>query len=116
MLEALQVSGKLPGRSSVAMAAGHNKNRLLFAWDHRSRRRFLVDTGAEVSVLPITRADKSAGHQGTKLTAANGSSIHTYGKRQSHYNSTDDVLNGPLPLPKYPSHCWGQTFSGPTQS
>lgn len=63
------------------MAAGHNLNRLLYARDRVSRRHFLVDTGAEISVLPATRADKLSSSQGAWLTAANGSSIRTFGKR-----------------------------------
>ena len=74
----LQVPGKLPGRPPVAAAVGHNQYRLLYAWDHHSR---LVNTRAEVSVLPATRADKHANRQGGKLTAANGSGIRTYGTR-----------------------------------
>ena len=62
------------------MAAGHSKNRLLFARDCLSKRRFLVDTGAEISVLPATRTEKFSSSQGTKLTAANGSHIRTFGK------------------------------------
>lgn len=81
MPETLQVSGKLPGRPPVAAAVGHNQNRLLYAWDRYSRRRFLVDTGAEVSVLPATRADKHSNKQGGKLTATNGSGIRTFGTR-----------------------------------
>ncbi len=81
MYQTLQVSGKLPGRPPVAAAVGHNPTRLLYARDRLSGRRFLVDTGAEVSVFPATRSDRHSQPQGTKLTAANGSSIHTYGKR-----------------------------------
>ena len=82
MCTTLQIPGKLPGRLSVAMAAGHNNNRLLYARDRASRRRFLVDTGAEISVIPATRADKLSSNQGAKLTAANGSCIRTFGKRK----------------------------------
>ena len=34
------------------MAVGHNKTRLLYAWNHISGQRFLVDTGAEVAFFP----------------------------------------------------------------
>ena len=49
MLKTLQVSGKLTVWPSVAMAAGRNKHRLLYARDRRSRCQFLVDTGAVLS-------------------------------------------------------------------
>ena len=64
----------------MASAAGHNES-LLFAWDSHSGRRFLVDTGAEVSVLPATGLDTRTGQSGPSLKAANGSSIKTYGVR-----------------------------------
>ena len=81
MCQALQVSGKLPGRPPVAMAVGHNQTRLLYARDRYSGRRFLVDTGAEVSVFPASSKDRHSQPQKTKLTAANGSNIRTYGER-----------------------------------
>ena len=64
----------------MASAAGHNES-LLFTWDSHSGRRFLVDTGAEVSVLPATGLDTRTGQSGPSLKAANGSSIKTYGVR-----------------------------------
>ena len=77
----LHLVGKRAGRSHlVATATGLNDS-LLFAWDSRSGRRFLVDTGAEVSVLPATGLDTRIGQPGPPLKAANGSSITTYGVR-----------------------------------
>ena len=86
MCQTLQVSGKLPGRPPVAAAVGHNPTRLLYARDRYSGRRFLVDTGAEVSVFPASRSDRQSPSQGNTLTAANGSSIRTYGKRAVSLN------------------------------
>ena len=80
MFKTLHVCGKRPGLPSIAMAVGH-KTRLLYAQDLKSERRFLVDTGTEVSVFPATRMDRKSHFQGTKLTAANGSNICTYGER-----------------------------------
>ena len=59
----------------LASATGHTKG-LLFLCDEISGRQFLVDTGAEISILPATRLDKRTG---PVLLAANGSSIETYG-------------------------------------
>ena len=51
------VVGKRAGQPPVvASAAGLNKG-LLFLRDKLSRWKFLVDTGAEVSVLPATGLD-----------------------------------------------------------
>lgn len=60
--------------------AGHNSG-LLFLCDMVSKRQFLVDTGAEVSVLPVTGLDRRTRQTGPPLLAANGSSIKTYGMR-----------------------------------
>ena len=64
----------------MASATGRN-NSLLFLRDTISGRQFLVDTGAEVSVLPATGLDSRTAQPGPSLLAANGSSIKTYGSR-----------------------------------
>ena len=56
----------------------------LFVTDEKSKRRFLVDTGAQVSVTPASWADKVSGATGPNLQAAKGSSIATYGSRVVH--------------------------------
>ena len=66
----------------MASATGHNDS-LLYVWDRNSGRRFLVDTGAEVSVLPATGLDTRTNEAGPSLKAANGSSIKTYGVRST---------------------------------
>ena len=57
-------------------------NRLLHVQDQRSGRQFLVDTGAQVSVIPASGFDRISGQTGPKLVAANGSPIPTFGKRE----------------------------------
>ncbi|GFR76621.1 retrovirus-related Pol polyprotein [Elysia marginata] len=61
----------------------------LFVTDEKSKRCFLVDTGARVSVTPASWADKVSGATGQNLQAANGSSIATYGARvvQLHFGN-----------------------------
>ena len=54
---------------------------LLHVTDEFSGEVFLVDTGAEVSIVLPKRGDKET-RVGAKLTAANGSGILTYGKRK----------------------------------
>ena len=49
--------------------------------DSNTGIQFLVDTGAEYSVLPATPADRAGGTRGLTLQAANTSSIQTYGQR-----------------------------------
>ena len=60
-----------------------SSGRRLFVTDRRMGVRFLVDTGAEVSVLPTSRQDRTRHHSPSSppLTAVNGSSIKTFGQR-----------------------------------
>ena len=54
---------------------------LFFVRDRLSTHNFLVDTGAEISVLPPAGIERRNNTQGLVLLAANGSNIKTYGKR-----------------------------------
>ena len=60
-----------------------SSGRRLFVTDRRTGVRFLVDTGAEVSVLPTSRQDRTQQHfpSSPTLTAVSGSSIKAYGQR-----------------------------------
>ena len=59
-----------------------------------SERRFLVDTGAEVSLLPASSSDRNRNTPGLSLQAANNSTIPTYGTRSLTLD-----LSLPHPLP-----------------
>jgi len=84
----LLVLGKCRGRPTVAGVATGSLQRdpLLFAFDHNSGRRFLVYTGAEISVFPATGTDKRSGSFGPTLVAANHTSIRTYWNRTMSLN------------------------------
>ena len=64
------------------MASVGSRDPQLFITDTKSGRRFLVDTGAQVSVVPATWYDKRTSQAGPPLQAANGTPITTYGSRQ----------------------------------
>lgn len=55
-------------------------SRLFFVLDSHSDRKFLVDTGAEVSVLPASPSDRRSSPL-LHLHAVNGTSISVYGRR-----------------------------------
>ena len=77
MLPALHKQS-LPSRSSSAPP----QEGALSVFCRRLRRAFLIDSGADVSVFPISSAQKkSLPAASTNLRAANGSSIRTFGKR-----------------------------------
>ena len=67
--------------SPVVASTTSRNNGLLFLCETVSKRQFLVDTGAEVSVLPATGLDTRTKQPGPQLLAANGSSIRTFGTR-----------------------------------
>ena len=56
------------------------KSPLLYVADKLSGAQFLIDTGAEVSVIPCKLAPNCQYRQARELQAANGSSIATYGE------------------------------------
>nr|VZI14922.1 unnamed protein product [Spirometra erinaceieuropaei] len=76
-------SGRRSHPTVEATAAGSAANlhtRRLFLWDRIAGAKFLVDSGAEVSVVPPTPAERK--HRSSFcLTAANNSSIPTFGQR-----------------------------------
>lgn len=64
------------------MAEQHNgpTSRRLFIYDKATNIKFLIDSGADISVLPPSQADKQCS-QSLPLFAANGSTIRTYGSK-----------------------------------
>ena len=81
MPTAMWMVGKRAGWASVGAMASSQKDGLFFVRDKISGGRFLVDTGAEVSVFPATRMAMRSTQPGVSLVAANGSTIRTFGKR-----------------------------------
>ena len=60
--------GKRLGQSLAATRApGHQPSRLFHVTDRNSGLRFLVDTGAEASVIPATRTDRKHQQDGPGL-------------------------------------------------
>ena len=82
MSTSLSEVGKRPGQSLAATSdPGLPTSRLLFLTDANSGRRFLIDTGAEVSVVPPSATDRKNKQDCSGLRAVNGSSIATFGTR-----------------------------------
>ena len=90
MQTTMYLVGKRCGQSLVAAVTGHSGG-LLFLTDCISIQQFLVDTGAEVSVLPATGLNTRTKNPGQPLLAANGSTIHTYGKRKLTVHLTSNT-------------------------
>ena len=66
---------------AVTGVAGLSPSHLFYISDHSTNLNFLVDTGAEVSAIPPTRANRNNCQNGLTLQAINNTSIPTYGKR-----------------------------------
>ncbi|CAF96161.1 unnamed protein product [Tetraodon nigroviridis] len=74
-------AGKRQGQHSVAAVGAGEQEELLFVKDSLSGRRFLVDSGSQKSLLPPGGTNLSSLGTGPQLTAANGSSIKSFGTR-----------------------------------
>ena len=84
MPPALHLPGKRTGQPLVATgAAGRSQSRLFYIQDRTSGVRFLVDTGAEVSVLPPSGPPST--HRPTGFDT-NNSAIATFGTRSLTLN------------------------------
>ena len=78
--------GKLPGQSLAATnVTGLQPSRLFYITDTSTGLRFLVDTGAQVSVVPPP-ADRKRLQSGLNLQAVNDTPIRTYGTRSLTLN------------------------------
>ena len=74
--------GKLPGQPLRATnVTGLHPCRLHYVIDSSTHLRFLVDTGAQVSVIPPSPSDKKFAHSTLTLQAVNNTPIRTYGTR-----------------------------------
>ena len=67
--------GKLESRLPLASAAAGQNPSPISVCDKLSGSLFLIDSGAEVSLLPPTAADRTQGDRGKPLTAVNSSEI-----------------------------------------
>ncbi|CAH8497729.1 unnamed protein product [Dicrocoelium dendriticum] len=86
-VEKLNLDRKLPRRPVMATnGVGKAQSRLIYVRDYGSDTQFLVDTGAEVSVIPPMPGEPTTSLS-TSLSAANGTPIVTYG----HWSLTLDL-------------------------
>ncbi len=57
------------------------RSRVLYIHERNSGKRFMIDSGADVSAIPTTHADRQRPNIGFTLQAVNRTSIKTYGQR-----------------------------------
>ena len=66
-----------------------------YVCDDLSNRRFLVDTGAFVSVFPASAEDRASRQLGDmQLVSANGAIIRTYGSREVRFRFAGRTFSG----------------------
>lgn len=83
----MQLFGKRSSSSITAVDGQlHVKGRLFFIMEKETGHRFLIDTGAAVSVIPATEIDRKNRSSTAPLHVANGTSIKTYGDRSLTLN------------------------------
>ena len=78
MLRAVQQVGKLKSRASVASVAAGS----LTLHDAKTNKSFLINTGAEVSVVPATPQERQGAPLAKEHVASNGSRIRCYGEKK----------------------------------
>jgi len=80
----VQLAGKRPSGPADVNTVGPHPAQLVLR-DKLTGRDFLIDTGAQVSLIPATVADRRMPSLAApKLSAANGSTITSYGVRTTH--------------------------------
>lgn len=78
--------GKLKATSHTTASEAANNTRRLFVTDLNKRDRYLIDTGADVSIFPATAQRKIKQPSSYNLYAANGTPIKTYGREVKSLN------------------------------
>ncbi|BHF66831.1 hypothetical protein SprV_0200985400 [Sparganum proliferum] len=71
---------------ATVFSGSPSSGRTFYVCDNVTRRRFLVDTGAQISVVPPTPVDRHCPSPGLHLQAANCSPISTFGSRSLTLN------------------------------
>lgn len=78
--------GKLETASSSTANEAANGTRRLFVTDFKTTDRYLIDTGADVSIFPASARRKAKQPSSYSLYAANGTPIRTYGSEVKSLN------------------------------
>ena len=73
--------GKLKQRPPRPIAAAATVSTVMYIYDKEINTRFLIDSGADLSLLPATAADRVSRGQAPPLTAANGSAINSFTRK-----------------------------------
>ena len=75
------ILGKRQRQLLNVSVAGVSDSNTFSVYDQHSGQPFLIDTGADVSVFPASAQDRRTSSPSISLSAANGTSIKTWGTR-----------------------------------
>ena len=79
-------SGKRPGQRPLVNTAAGQHSKLFPVHDSQSGESYLIDTGAEISLLPPSDYDRKFRNKGPPLRAANDTDIASFGERTKTLN------------------------------
>ena len=88
---------------------GHNNN-LLYVTDTVTKRKWLVDGGAVLSIVPPTLSQRTAGKSSTQLQAANGTKISCYGVQEMVVSLADRQVRFPIHIADVKQSILGADF------
>ena len=86
-------SGKRPGQRPLVNTAAGQHSKLFRVHDSQSGESYLIDTGAEISLLPPSDYDRKFRNKGPPLRAANNTDIASFGERTKTLNLGTNSLS-----------------------
>ena len=81
-----------------AVSPNNNRSDLLFVHDAANQRKWLIDGGAVLSIMPPTMAQRLKGPTEAQLQAANGTRIQCYGVSLETISLTDRQIQFPITI------------------
>ena len=91
-----------------ACKSAHND--LLYITDTVTKRKWLIDGGAVLSIVPPTLAQRTAGKTATQLQAANGTRIACYGVQEMVISLADRQVRFPIHIADVKQSILGADF------
>ena len=90
--------GESPSVNAATPTCESVHNDLLYVTDTVTKRKWLVDGGAVLSIVPPTLAQRTAGPTSTQLQAANGTKIPCYGVQEMVVSLADRQVSFPITI------------------
>ena len=91
-----------------ASKSAHND--LLYVTDTVTKRKWLIDGGAVLSIVPPTLAQRTAGRSATQLQAANGTKIACFGVQEMVVSLADRQVTFPIHIADVKQSILGADF------